>query len=459
MPSCALESACRPRWGESNPFARITRNTRVRETHTPSRIRSRAWLAMALAPERGAGQVATNGRQQLRIPARARPARRPRPAPRAGRCEPAARRAPSATVPTVDTPARELIVAASPKGGDTLRSTGTLPHPARSPSTARRRLAVGGQWLTGLRLQTEPETGQRPGLPASRRTSTPTSRETASSDSPRSSRTPRPVSGLRFHRWPSAKDRSRRRRATPVAVRCRVVRADAVPTPVSTEPCPLPPVRHRSVSKKTGGASPAVRPSRCATRRPARRRRGPVARRPRPAHPRSAARGGPARAADTVGSGLLRCRSGARSGALRGFLPDTATPRGSLRPTRRSRDTPSAPALPGSGQPVPGAGGTPSDHTAHQPVDRDAGRVLAVGPWRRGRLVGTPPGAQRPTAASGARSPASDARPGVASRRSGASGGRSPARAATALPGAALPRRAAVLSVRRRYRRWTARTC
>ena len=36
---------------------------------------------------------------------------------------------------------------------------------------------------------------------------------------------------------------------------------------------------------------------------------------------------------------------------------------------------------------------------------------------------------------------------------------RSPARAATALPGAALPRRAAVLSVRRRYRRWTARTC
>ena len=76
--------------------------------------------------------------------------------------------------------------------------------------------------------------------------------------------------------------------------------------------------------------------------------------------------------------------SGARPGALRGFLPDTATPRGSLRPTRRSTGPPSAPALPGSGQPVPGAGGTPSDHTAHQPVDRDAGRVLAVGPWRRG---------------------------------------------------------------------------
>ena len=111
---------------------------------------------------------------------------------------------------------------------------------------------------------------------------------------------------------------------------------------------------------------------------PAPRRRGPVAHRPRPAHPRSAARGGPARAADTASSGPLRCRSGARPGAPRGFLPDTATPRGSLRPTRRSRGTPSAPALPGSGQPVPGAGGTPAGHTAHQPVDRDAGRVLAA---------------------------------------------------------------------------------
>ena len=144
--------------------------------------------------------------------------------------------------------------------------------------------------------------------------------------------------------------------------------------------------------------------------------RGRVAGPARTAPCRSARRRGP------CGAG---CRSGARSGALRGFLPDTATPRGHFIPTRRSRDTPSAPALPGSGQPVPGAGGTPSDHTAHQPVDRDADRVLAVGPWRRGRLVGTPPGAQRPTAASGARPPASDARPGVASRRSGASGGRS----------------------------------
>ena len=203
----------------------------------------------------------------------------------------------------------------------------------------------------------------------------------------------------------------------------------------------------RTWSAAHGRPSPAVRPSPCATRRPARRRRGRAARRPLPAHPRSAARGGPARAADTVSSGPLRCRSGARPGALRGFLPDTATPRGSLRPTRRSRDTPSAPALPGSGQPVPGAGGTPSDHTAYQPVDRDAGRVLAVGPWRRGRLVGTPPGARRPTAPSVARSPASDARSGLAGRRSDAAGDRSRvagswcrARAASTPCGAVRPR-------------------
>ena len=161
---------------------------------------------------------------------------------------------------------------------------------------------------------------------------------------------------------------------------------------------------------------------------------------------------------DTASSGPLRCRSGARSGAAPGFLPDTATPHGSLRPTRRGRDTPSAPALPAFGQPVPGAGGTPAGRSAHRPAGRDAGRVLAVGSWPRGRLVGTPRGARPPIDASGAPSPATDARPGVASRRSDASGGRSPARAATTPPGGARPRRAGVLSARRRYRRWTART-
>ena len=41
VPSCAFISPCRPRWGESSPCVRITRNTRVRET----RIRSRGSAA------------------------------------------------------------------------------------------------------------------------------------------------------------------------------------------------------------------------------------------------------------------------------------------------------------------------------------------------------------------------------------------------------------------------------
>ena len=77
--------------------------------------------------------------------------------------------------------------------------------------------------------------------------------------------------------------------------------------------------------------------------------------------------------------------------------------------------------LQGLVNPFSAAGGTPAGRSPHRPAGRDAGRVLGVGSSRRGRLVGTPPGAQRPTAASGARSPASDARPGVASRRSVAS--------------------------------------
>ena len=77
---------------------------------------------------------------------------------------------------------------------------------------------------------------------------------------------------------------------------------------------------------------PAAPPSPCAVRPPARRPRDRAARRPRPARRRSAARAGPAPAADTASSGRPRCRSAARPGAPRAVLPDTATPRGSLRP-------------------------------------------------------------------------------------------------------------------------------
>ena len=78
----------------------------------------------------------------------------------------------------------------------------------------------------------------------------------------------------------------------------------------------------------------------CAAPRPARPPRDRAAPPPRPARRRSAARGGPAPAADTASSGRPRCRSAARPGAPRAALPDTATPRGSLRPRRRSPDTP-----------------------------------------------------------------------------------------------------------------------
>ena len=53
VPSCAFGAPCRPRWGESRLAARITRNTRVRETRTPSRIRSRAWTLRWPSPWNG----------------------------------------------------------------------------------------------------------------------------------------------------------------------------------------------------------------------------------------------------------------------------------------------------------------------------------------------------------------------------------------------------------------------
>ena len=133
-----------------------------------------------------------------------------------------------------------------------------------------------------------------------------------------------------------------------------------------------------------------------------------------PSASRSAARGGPAPAADTASSGRPRCRSAARPGAPRAVLPDTATPRGSLRPRRRSPDTPPEPAPRGSRRPAPGAGGSRGGHTARRPAGRDAPRVLAAGPWQTARPAGDPPGVPRPTAVSGARPVASGAHSPVA---------------------------------------------
>ena len=83
------------------------------------------------------------------------------------------------------------------------------------------------------------------------------------------------------------------------------------------------------------------------------------------------------------------------------------TPRGSLRPRRRSPDIPPEPAPRGFRRPAPGAGGSRGGRTPHRPAVRDACRDLAAGPWRTARPGGDPPGAPRPTAVSGPRSVAS----------------------------------------------------
>ena len=68
VPSCAFISPCRPRCGKSSPCARITRNTRVRETRIRSRIRSRAWTLRWPSPWNGErARSLANGRQKLRI--------------------------------------------------------------------------------------------------------------------------------------------------------------------------------------------------------------------------------------------------------------------------------------------------------------------------------------------------------------------------------------------------------
>ena len=107
--------------------------------------------------------------------------------------------------------------------------------------------------------------------------------------------------------------------------------------------------------------------------------RQPAQRRARP--PRSRRAG---YAADTASSGRPRCRSGAPPGAPGEGLPDTAPPRRSLRPRRRSPDSSSAPAPPRFRRPEPDTGGALAAHSAYRTAGRDGrrdpcGRFLAKG--------------------------------------------------------------------------------
>ena len=105
--------------------------------------------------------------------------------------------------------------------------------------------------------------------------------------------------------------------------------------------------------------SPAASPSRCAPRPPCRQpRSGRAARRPRPAHRRSATGGGPALDADTASSGPPRSGSAERSVRSCGtvFLI-LRRRRGSPRPRPRSPDTPTEPAPHASRQPGTAGGG------------------------------------------------------------------------------------------------------
>ena len=67
VPSCAFGSPCRPRWGEQPLGAHHAQHSRPGDPDPVEDPQPRVDLAMALALERGAGQVAANGRQQLRI--------------------------------------------------------------------------------------------------------------------------------------------------------------------------------------------------------------------------------------------------------------------------------------------------------------------------------------------------------------------------------------------------------
>ena len=131
---------------------------------------------MALALERGAGQVSANGRQQLRI---RQCGRRPA-APRA--ITPLW--APQTSPPRVERRARPLprsthpLETVAPRRRRDLRDAKGRRHSAARARSRNSSISIdsspmwrlaasssGGQRLTGLRLQTELETGQRPRLP------------------------------------------------------------------------------------------------------------------------------------------------------------------------------------------------------------------------------------------------------------------------------------------------------
>ncbi len=149
---------CRPRWGESSPCARITRNTRVRATRMSSRIRSRAWILRWPSPWNGerARSVRMAASNCASDSAGVGPRRAPGPHPALGAAhEPAARSAPSATVPTGSTPVvffnekrtdneerstqrnRPLNrIMASPAAGGASCGRGVVPAAARSGTPA-----------------------------------------------------------------------------------------------------------------------------------------------------------------------------------------------------------------------------------------------------------------------------------------------------------------------------------
>ena len=185
VPSCAFGSPCRPRWGESSPCARITRNTRVRETRIRSRIRSRAWTLRWPSPwngerarsvrmaasncasdsagvgPRGAGPITPLSALRTsppRVERRARPLPRPThpletiapPRGRGGRCA----------------HHRDLRVAKGRRrSAARARSRNSSFSIDSSPMCRLAASSAAATGSTGLILQPEFETGQRPRLP------------------------------------------------------------------------------------------------------------------------------------------------------------------------------------------------------------------------------------------------------------------------------------------------------
>ena len=171
--------------GREQPLrAHHAQHPRPGDPHPVEDPQPRVDLAMALALERGAGQVAANGRQQLRIRQRGRRPAAPRAStPRWAlqasppRVERRARPFPQSTHPL------ETIAPPRRRGGRCAHRRDLRVAKGRRRSAARARsrnssfsirqfanvslgsIQLGGQRLTGLRLQIELETGQRTGLP------------------------------------------------------------------------------------------------------------------------------------------------------------------------------------------------------------------------------------------------------------------------------------------------------